>query len=144
MKNTPLNYIANLSNIFTCPRKILVLKKYWRTKSKCASNIQTEIKNCFFKTNFWVWIVVWQCDLLVGLGNEKIVRDLSSLFQLVKNKTIIKDGANTGSNSVLVAPVIMKENSNLAAGSVLTKNLDKNALGLTRAALKILQNWVKK
>ena len=62
----------------------------------------------------------------------------------VKSKTIIKDGANTGSNSVLVAPVIMEENSNLAAGSVLTKNLDKNALGLTRAALKVLQNWVKK
>ena len=61
----------------------------------------------------------------------------------IKNKTIIKDGANTGSNSVLVAPVIMEENSNLAAGSVLTKNLDKNALGLTRAALKVLQNWVK-
>ena len=38
----------------------------------------------------------------------------------------------------------MEENSNLAAGSVLTKNLDKNALGLTRAALKVLQNWVKK
>ena len=62
----------------------------------------------------------------------------------VKSKTIIKDGANTGSNSVLVAPVVMEENSNLAAGSVLTKNLEKNSLGLTRAALKVLQNWVKK
>ena len=62
----------------------------------------------------------------------------------VKSKTIIKNGANTGSNSVLVAPVIMEENSNLAAGSVLTKNLEKNSLGLTRAALKVLQNWVKK
>ena len=62
----------------------------------------------------------------------------------VKSKTIIKDGANTGSNSVIVAPVIMEENSNLAAGSILTKNLDKNALGITRTALKVIENWVKK
>lgn len=61
----------------------------------------------------------------------------------VKSKTIIKNGANTGSNSVIVAPVVMEENANLAAGSVLTKNLDKNALGLTRSALRIIQNWVK-
>lgn len=61
----------------------------------------------------------------------------------VKSKTIIKDGANTGSNSVIVAPVTMGENSNLAAGSILTKNLDKNALGITRTALRVIQNWVK-
>lgn len=61
----------------------------------------------------------------------------------VKSKTIIKDGANTGSNSVIVAPVTMSEGSNLAAGSVLTKDLDENALGITRSALKVIQNWVK-
>jgi len=61
----------------------------------------------------------------------------------VKSKTIIKDGANTGSNSVIVAPVTMGENANLAAGSILTKDLDKNALGITRTALRVIQNWVK-
>ncbi len=61
----------------------------------------------------------------------------------IKSKTIIKDGANTGSNSVIVAPVTMGENANLAAGSILTKDLDKNALGITRTALRVIQNWVK-
>ncbi len=61
----------------------------------------------------------------------------------VKSKTVIKDGANTGSNSVIVAPVIMGENANLAAGSILTKDLEANSLGITRTALRVIKNWVK-
>ena len=51
-----------------------------------------------------------------------------------KNKTKIKDKVFIGSNSSLVAPVIINENSIVGAGSVITKNVKKKSLALTRIA----------
>ena len=50
-----------------------------------------------------------------------------------KNKTKIKHNVFIGSNSSLVAPVTINENSIVGAGSVITKNVKKNSLALTRA-----------
>ena len=50
-----------------------------------------------------------------------------------KSKTIIKDNAFIGSNSSLVAPVIIEENSVVGAGSVITKKVKKGSLALTRS-----------
>ena len=50
-----------------------------------------------------------------------------------KSKTIIKDNVFVGSNSSLVAPVSLAENSVIGAGSVITKNVKKKSLALTRA-----------
>ena len=50
-----------------------------------------------------------------------------------KSKTIIKDNVFIGSNSSLVAPVNYDENSVVGAGSVITKNVKKKSLALTRA-----------
>ncbi|MBI3591510.1 MAG: hypothetical protein HY094_09075 [Candidatus Melainabacteria bacterium] len=61
-----------------------------------------------------------------------------------KSRTIIKDRASTGSNSVLVAPVIIGENAIVAAGSVVTKNVPKNALAITRPKQENKLEWVKK
>ena len=61
----------------------------------------------------------------------------------VKSKTIIKDGANTGSNSVLVAPVTIEEMASIGAGSVITKNVEAYALAITRSPLRVFSNWVK-
>ena len=57
-----------------------------------------------------------------------------------KNKTKIKDNVFVGSNSSLVAPVMIEENSIIGAGSVITKNVKKGSLALTRT----LQTEVKK
>ena len=43
-----------------------------------------------------------------------------------KNKTKIKNKVFVGSNSSLVAPVTINENSTIGAGSVITKNVKKN------------------
>ena len=59
------------------------------------------------------------------------------------NKTILKDNVKIGSNTVLVAPVEIGEGTNIGAGSVITKNIGEWALGITRAPLRILENWVK-
>ena len=61
-----------------------------------------------------------------------------------KNKTIIYNGASLGSNSVVVAPVEIGEQASIAAGSVITKNVEAKALAITRSPLKILSNYVKK
>ena len=53
-----------------------------------------------------------------------------------KNKTIIKKGSFIGSNSSLVAPVIVGKNSIIGAGSVITKDVPDNTLALTRAKQK--------
>ena len=61
-----------------------------------------------------------------------------------KNKTIIKDKVFIGSNSSLVAPVIVQENSIVGAGSVITKNVLKNSLALERNEQVEIKNYKKK
>ena len=65
-------------------------------------------------------------------------------MMLQKSKTIIKNNVKIGSNSVLVAPVTIEEGVNVGALSVITRNLPPWALAITRAPLRILENWVKK
>ena len=61
-----------------------------------------------------------------------------------KSKTKIKDNVFIGSNSSLVAPVILEENSIVGAGSVITKNVKKNSLALTRALQTEIQNYKRR
>ena len=61
-----------------------------------------------------------------------------------KNKTKIKNNVFIVSNSSLVAPVIINENSIVAAGSAITRNVKKNSLALTRALQVEIQNYKRK
>jgi len=61
-----------------------------------------------------------------------------------KNKTKIKDKVFIGSNSSLVAPVIIKENSIVGAGSVITKNVNKKSLALSRSPQVEIKNYKRK
>lgn len=58
-----------------------------------------------------------------------------------KFQTVIDDNASTGSNSVIVAPAHIGENASIGAGSVISKDVEANALGLTRAPLRIVKDW---
>ncbi len=61
-----------------------------------------------------------------------------------KSKTKIKDNVFIGSNSSLVAPITINENSTVGAGSVITKNVKKKSLTLTRAAQVEIKNYKRK
>ena len=61
-----------------------------------------------------------------------------------KSKTNIKDKAFIGSNSSLVAPVTISENSIVGAGSVITKNVRKRSLALTRSSQVEIKNYKRK
>ena len=61
-----------------------------------------------------------------------------------KNKTKIKDNVFIGSNSSLVAPVTIEKNSTVGAGSVITKNVKKKSLALTRSLQTEIKNYKRK
>ena len=61
-----------------------------------------------------------------------------------KSKTKIKHNVFIGSNSSLVAPVTISENSVVGAGSVITKNVKKKSLALTRANQVEIKNYKRK
>ena len=61
-----------------------------------------------------------------------------------KNKTKIRDNVFIGSNSSLVAPLTIEENSVIGAGSVITKNVKKKSLALTRSLQTEIKNYKRK
>ena len=61
-----------------------------------------------------------------------------------KNKTKIKDKVFIGSNSSLVAPITINKDSIVGAGSVITKNVKKKSLALTRSPQLELKNYKRK
>ena len=61
-----------------------------------------------------------------------------------KSKTKIADNVFIGSNSSLVAPVSIGKNSVVGAGSVITKNVKKKSLALTRASQISVTNYKRK
>ena len=61
-----------------------------------------------------------------------------------KYKTEIGEGAFIGSNSSLVAPVTIGKGAIVGAGSVITKNVDEDSLGVARGEQRGLAGWAAK
>jgi len=61
-----------------------------------------------------------------------------------KHQTVIGDGVFVGSNSTLVAPLTLETGSFIAAGSVITKDVEADALALGRAQQTDKPGWAKR
>ena len=61
-----------------------------------------------------------------------------------KSRTKIKDNVFVGSNSSLVAPLTLEENSIVGAGSVITKSVSRKSLALTRSQQLEVKNYKRK
>ena len=61
-----------------------------------------------------------------------------------KHKTRIKNNVFIGSNSSLVAPITLAENSIVGAGSVITRNVSKKSLALSRSQQLEIKNYKRK
>ncbi len=61
-----------------------------------------------------------------------------------KHLTVIGDDVFIGSNTSLVAPVEVGDNSIIGAGSTITKSVDENALTVVRGELKKIPNGAKR
>lgn len=60
-----------------------------------------------------------------------------------KFKTQIGDNVFVGSNSALVAPVKIGAGSTIAAGSVITKDVEKTELAIARGKQRNIQGWAR-
>ncbi|WP_233119862.1 DapH/DapD/GlmU-related protein [Rappaport israeli] len=60
-----------------------------------------------------------------------------------KYKTVIGDGVFVGSNSALVAPVVLGAGATIGAGSVISGEVAAQALALTRPPLRVKTDWVR-
>ena len=60
-----------------------------------------------------------------------------------KHQTKIGDDSFVGTNSSLVAPVTIGSNAYVAAGSVITKDVQDNALGVGRSKQNNVEDWSK-
>lgn len=61
-----------------------------------------------------------------------------------KSQTIVGDNSSTGSNSVLVAPLVVGNDSMVAAGTVATKDVPDGALAVARPRQENIPGWVLK
>ena len=61
-----------------------------------------------------------------------------------KSKTKIKDKVFIGSNSSLVAPITIEQESFVGAGSVITKSVNKNSLAITRSLQAEIKNYKRR
>ena len=105
-----------------------------------------ELKKAKVKNNTNICHLTYVGDSEVGsnvnIGAGTITANYNALTK-EKTKTVIEDNVKIGSNSVLVAPVTIEEGANIGAGSVITKNVKSWSLALTRAPIRIIENWVK-
>ncbi len=93
------------------------------------------------KVNHLTYIGDSEIGKFVNIGAGTITCNYDGIK---KHKTKIKDKVFVGSNSSLVAPLTIEENSVIGAGSVITKNVRKKSLALTRSVQTEVKNYKKK
>ncbi|RYY23507.1 MAG: bifunctional UDP-N-acetylglucosamine diphosphorylase/glucosamine-1-phosphate N-acetyltransferase GlmU [Sphingomonadales bacterium] len=81
-------------------------------------------------------------DAKVGAGANIGAGTITCNYDgFLKYPTEIGHGAFIGSNSALVAPVKIGDGAIVAAGSVVTRDVEANALGITRAKQEVKPGW---
>ena len=104
-----------------------------------------EIKKSTLKKNSKVNHLSYIGDSIVGKSSNIGAGTITCNYDGVsKNKTIIEDNVFIGSNSSLVAPLKIGRNAVIGAGSVITKNVNKNSLALTRSNQIEKKNYKRK
>ena len=104
-----------------------------------------EIKKSRLKKNSKANHLTYIGDATVGKKSNIGAGTITCNYDGVKkSKTKIKDRVFIGSNSSLVAPVIINKESIVGAGSVITKNVQKKSLALTRSPQLEVKNYKRK
>ena len=104
-----------------------------------------EIKKSIIGKNSKVNHLSYVGDSLVGKSVNIGAGTITCNYDGVKkSKTKIKDNVFIGSNSSLVAPITINKESVVGAGSVITKNVEKKTLALTRSPQLEVKNYKRK
>ena len=122
---------------------------YLRPKSNIGNNVKigdfVEVKNATIEDNS-------KASHLSYIGDAHVGKDVNIGCGVVfvnydgknKFKSVVKDGAFIGSNSNLVAPLIVEEDGYIATGSTITNDVPKGALAIARERQVVKEGWVEK
>ena len=84
-------------------------------------------------------------DTILGKGVNVGAGTITCNYDgIKKSKTKIKNNVFIGSNSSLIAPITINENSIIGAGSIITKNVKKRSLALSRTTQIEVKNYKRK
>ena len=114
-----------------------------KSNTKIGNFVET--KKSHINTNSKINHLSYIGDTTIGKNSNIGAGTITCNYDGVKkHKTKISDNVFVGSNSSLVAPVKLEKNSIIGAGSVITKNVKKNSLGLTRSSQIEVNNYKRK
>ena len=114
-------------------------------KSNAKIGNFVETKKATINTNSKVNHLSYIGDTIIGKNSNIGAGTITCNYDGVKkNKTKISDNVFVGSNSSLVAPVKLEKNSTIGAGSVITRNVKKNSLAITRSPQIDVKNYKRK
>ncbi|TQX74253.1 bifunctional UDP-N-acetylglucosamine diphosphorylase/glucosamine-1-phosphate N-acetyltransferase GlmU, partial [Clostridioides difficile] len=122
---------------------------YLRPKSDLGNNVKigdfVEVKNAIIEDGSKASHLSYIGDAHVG-KNVNIGCGVVFVNYDGKNKfkSIVKDNAFIGSNSNLVAPVVVEEKGYIATGSTITHDVPDGALAIARERQVIKEGWVEK
>ena len=89
-----------------------------------------------------------KCSTIQKIKDKKYNKNITKIYEnydgFKKNKTKIKNNVFIGSNTSIVAPVTINEKSVVGAGSVITKNVKKESLAITRSSQVEIKNYKRK
>ena len=104
-----------------------------------------ETKKTQIKKNSKVNHLSYIGDTQIGKNTNIGAGTITCNFDGVKkNKTIISENVFIGSNTSLVAPITIKKNSIVGAGSVITKDVKENSLAIERSEQEEIENYKRK
>ena len=114
-----------------------------KSNTKIGNFVET--KKSSINTNSKVNHLSYIGDTQIGKNSNIGAGTITCNYDGVKKyKTKISDNVFVGSNSSLVAPVSIDKNSFVGAGSVITKNVKKRSLAITRAPQLEVKNYKRK
>ncbi len=90
------------------------------------------------KANHLAYVGDAQLGARVNIGAGTIVANYDGAN---KNLTVIEDDVHTGSNSVLVAPIVVGAGATIGAGSTVTRAVPGGKLTVARAPQKTVEGW---
>ncbi len=120
---------------------------YLRPGTKSAEQVKfgdfVEVKNTTLEKGSKVPHLTYLGDAEIGaevnIGAGTITCNYDGIK---KHKTIIGDGAFIGSNTNLVAPVIVGKDATIGAGSTISKEVPAKALAIARSRQENFPNWI--
>ncbi len=146
------SYIKSFTHIEgTKIEKNVIVGPYARLRSGTVLKNNTKIgnfvetKNAKININSKVNHLSYIGDTTMGKNSNIGAGTITCNYDGVKKyKTKISDNVFVGSNSSLIAPVKLDRGSIIGAGSVITKNVKKKSLAITRSSQIEIKNFKKK